>query len=92
MAPNAAKSHYAAASRVPLIQSPSLRVPRPVEYPMTRSLGLHEFLILILSPILQVELPPGIHPLPESVNAYVSSRPPNTIRLPQTATPRLITI
>ena len=27
---NLAKSHYAAASRVPLIQSPSLRVPRPV--------------------------------------------------------------
>ena len=25
-----AKSHYSAASRVPLIQSPSLRVPRPV--------------------------------------------------------------
>jgi hypothetical protein len=43
-----AKSHYAAASRVPLIQSPSLRVPRPVE------------------------LPPDIHPLPESVNPYVS--------------------
>ncbi|KAH9974677.1 hypothetical protein BGW80DRAFT_1225607 [Lactifluus volemus] len=40
------KSHYAAASRVPLIQSPSLRVPRPVE------------------------LPPDIHPLPESVNPY----------------------
>ena len=45
-----AKSHYAAASRVPLIQSPSLRVPRPVE------------------------LPPDIHPLPESVNPYVSSQ------------------
>jgi hypothetical protein len=43
-----AKSHYAAASRVPLIQSPSLRVPRPVE------------------------LPPDIHPLPESLNPYVS--------------------
>jgi len=28
-----AKSHHAAASRVPLIQSPSLRVPRPVELP-----------------------------------------------------------
>ncbi|KAA1476137.1 hypothetical protein DENSPDRAFT_748714, partial [Dentipellis sp. KUC8613] len=28
-----AKSQYAAASRVPLIQSPSLRVPRPVEMP-----------------------------------------------------------
>ena len=28
--PDLAKSHYAAASRVPLIQSPSLRVPRPV--------------------------------------------------------------
>ncbi|KAI0305196.1 hypothetical protein B0F90DRAFT_1625444 [Multifurca ochricompacta] len=43
---NPAKSQYAAASRVPLIQSPSLRVPRPVE------------------------LPPDIHPLPESVNPY----------------------
>ncbi|KAI9462831.1 hypothetical protein BJY52DRAFT_1425336 [Lactarius psammicola] len=40
------KSQYAAASRVPLIQSPSLRVPK------------------------HVELPPDIHPLPESVNAY----------------------
>ena len=39
---------------------------------MTR---LHEFPILILSPIYpcsQVDLPPDIHPLPESVNAYVS--------------------
>ncbi|KAH9059522.1 hypothetical protein EDB87DRAFT_1621392 [Lactarius vividus] len=40
------KSQYAAASRVPLIQSPSLRVPK------------------------HVELPPDIHPLPESVNPY----------------------
>jgi len=46
MSHDQSKSHYAAASRVPLIQSPSLRVPRPVE------------------------LPPDIHPLPESVNAY----------------------
>jgi len=46
MAHDQSKSHYAAASRVPLIQSPSLRVPRPVD------------------------LPPNIHPLPESVNAY----------------------
>ena len=40
--------------------------------PWTR---LHEFPILILSPIYpcsQVDLPPDIHPLPESVNAYVS--------------------
>ncbi|THH03950.1 hypothetical protein EW146_g10310 [Bondarzewia mesenterica] len=40
------KLQYAAASHVPLIQSPSLRVPRPVE------------------------LPPDIHPLPDSVTAY----------------------
>ncbi|KAH9041507.1 hypothetical protein EDB83DRAFT_2409282 [Lactarius deliciosus] len=40
------KSQYAAASRVPLIQSPSLRVPK------------------------HVELPPDIHPLPESVDPY----------------------
>ncbi|KAH9988773.1 hypothetical protein BJV74DRAFT_459407 [Russula compacta] len=46
MSNDQSKSHYAAASRVPLIQSPSLRVPR------------------------LVELPPDIHPLPESVNAY----------------------
>ncbi|OBZ77521.1 hypothetical protein A0H81_02573 [Grifola frondosa] len=41
-----AQSQYAAAARVPLIKSPSLRVPRPVE------------------------LPPDIHPLPDSVTAY----------------------
>ncbi|KII91195.1 hypothetical protein PLICRDRAFT_498262 [Plicaturopsis crispa FD-325 SS-3] len=40
------QSQYAAASHVPLIKSPSLRVPRPVE------------------------LPPDIHPLPESVTPY----------------------
>ncbi|OCH91294.1 hypothetical protein OBBRIDRAFT_753474 [Obba rivulosa] len=40
------QTQYAAASRVPLIKSPSLRVPRPVE------------------------LPPDIHPLPDSVTAY----------------------
>jgi len=40
------QSPYAAVTQVPLIKSPSLRVPRPVE------------------------LPPDIHPLPESVNAY----------------------
>ncbi|KAK1236517.1 hypothetical protein PQX77_000210 [Marasmius sp. AFHP31] len=40
------KSPYAAISNVPLIKSPSLRVPRPVQ------------------------LPPDIHPLPESVTAY----------------------
>ncbi|KAF9466775.1 hypothetical protein BDZ94DRAFT_1250753, partial [Collybia nuda] len=39
-------SQYASASHVPLIKSPSLRVPRPVE------------------------LPPDIHPLPESVTDY----------------------
>ncbi|KAF8504711.1 hypothetical protein F5888DRAFT_776741 [Russula emetica] len=33
MSSDQSKSHYAAASRVPLIQSPSLRVPRPVELP-----------------------------------------------------------
>ncbi|KAF8480429.1 hypothetical protein DFH94DRAFT_692743 [Russula ochroleuca] len=33
MSPDQSKSHYAAASRVPLIQSPSLRVPRPVDLP-----------------------------------------------------------
>ncbi|KAN0109153.1 hypothetical protein V8E52_009584 [Russula decolorans] len=33
MSPDQSKSHYAAASRVPLIQSPSLRVPRPAELP-----------------------------------------------------------
>nr|GAT55352.1 predicted protein [Mycena chlorophos] len=40
------QTQYAPAARVPLIKSPSLRVPRPVV------------------------LPPDIHPLPESVNAY----------------------
>ncbi|KAI0674542.1 hypothetical protein C8Q78DRAFT_601998 [Trametes maxima] len=40
------QSQYAPAADVPLIQSPSLRVPRPVE------------------------LPPDIHPLPDSVTAY----------------------
>ncbi|TFK81285.1 hypothetical protein K466DRAFT_558090 [Polyporus arcularius HHB13444] len=40
------QSQYAAASTVPLIKSPSLRLPRPVE------------------------LPPDIHPLPDSVTAY----------------------
>ncbi|KAI9453119.1 hypothetical protein F5148DRAFT_1234163 [Russula earlei] len=33
MSQDQSKAHYAAASRVPLIQSPSLRVPRPVELP-----------------------------------------------------------
>ncbi|KAI0277976.1 hypothetical protein BGY98DRAFT_976068 [Russula aff. rugulosa BPL654] len=33
MSSDQSKSHYSAASRVPLIQSPSLRVPRPVELP-----------------------------------------------------------
>ncbi|TFY74717.1 hypothetical protein EWM64_g9294 [Hericium alpestre] len=46
MAGENTKSQYAAASRVPLIQSPSLRVPRPVE------------------------MPPDIHPLPDSVTPY----------------------
>ncbi|KAI0634827.1 hypothetical protein C8Q77DRAFT_1104222 [Trametes polyzona] len=40
------QSQYAPAAGVPLIKSPSLRVPRPVE------------------------LPPDIHPLPDSVTAY----------------------
>ncbi|KAJ7051199.1 hypothetical protein C8F01DRAFT_648678 [Mycena amicta] len=40
------QSQYAPAARVPLIMSPSLRIPPPVV------------------------LPPDIHPLPESVNAY----------------------
>ena len=35
-----AKSHYAAASRVPLIQSPSLRVPRPVSNNPTKILDI----------------------------------------------------
>ncbi|KAF4588004.1 hypothetical protein AB1N83_009635 [Pleurotus pulmonarius] len=39
-------SQYAAAAHVPLIKSPSLRVPRPVE------------------------LPPDIHPLPDSISPY----------------------
>ncbi|KAI1797977.1 hypothetical protein LXA43DRAFT_875818, partial [Ganoderma leucocontextum] len=40
------QSQYAAASGLPLIKSPSLRLPRPVQ------------------------LPPDIHPLPDSVTAY----------------------
>ncbi|KAH9887216.1 hypothetical protein C8Q73DRAFT_768129 [Cubamyces lactineus] len=40
------RSQYAPAAHVPLIKSPSLRVPRPIE------------------------LPPDIHPLPDSVTAY----------------------
>ncbi|KAF8811313.1 hypothetical protein BYT27DRAFT_7134312 [Phlegmacium glaucopus] len=40
------QSPYAAVTQIPLIKSPSLRVPRPVE------------------------LPPDIHPLPDSVNSY----------------------
>ncbi|KAI8986672.1 hypothetical protein BD414DRAFT_577972 [Trametes punicea] len=43
---NHSQSQYAPAARVPLIKSPSLRVPRPIE------------------------LPPDIHPLPDSVTAY----------------------
>ena len=62
---NLAKSHYAAASRVPLIQSPSLRVPRPVSD--SQSDPAIPYCI-----IYQVDLPPDIHPLPESINAYVS--------------------
>ena len=62
---NLAKSHYAAASRVPLIQSPSLRVPRPVSD--SQSDPAIPYCI-----VYQVDLPPDIHPLPESINAYVS--------------------
>ena len=62
---NLAKSHYAAASRVPLIQSPSLRVPRPVSN--NQSDPAIPYCI-----VYQVDLPPDIHPLPESINAYVS--------------------
>ncbi|KAJ7222618.1 hypothetical protein GGX14DRAFT_558709 [Mycena pura] len=40
------KSQYAPAARAPLIKSPSLRLPRPVN------------------------LPPDIHPLPDTVTAY----------------------
>ncbi|KAJ3512590.1 hypothetical protein NLJ89_g3432 [Agrocybe chaxingu] len=40
------QSPYLAAAQIPLIKSPSLRVPQPVE------------------------LPPDIHPLPDSVNPY----------------------
>ncbi|KAI0030244.1 hypothetical protein K488DRAFT_79728 [Vararia minispora EC-137] len=43
---NAPKSQYAPAAHVPLIKSPSLRVPRPVE------------------------LPPDVHPLPDSIEEY----------------------
>ncbi|KAF8639029.1 hypothetical protein AX17_001781, partial [Amanita inopinata Kibby_2008] len=39
-------AQYAVAAHIPLIKSPSLRVPRPVE------------------------MPPDIHPLPDSVDAY----------------------
>lgn len=49
--PLPAQSQYAAASNVPLIKSPSLRVPPPVV------------------------LPPDIHPLPDSVTAYVPTIP-----------------
>ncbi|KAF9788355.1 hypothetical protein BJ322DRAFT_1048445 [Thelephora terrestris] len=40
------QNQYAAAANIPLIKSPALRFPRPVE------------------------LPPDVHPLPESVSAY----------------------
>lgn len=40
------QNQYAAAANVPLIKSPALRFPRPVE------------------------LPPDVHPLPDSVSAY----------------------
>ncbi|CAL1708696.1 unnamed protein product [Somion occarium] len=43
---NQGQLQYAAAARAPLIKSPSIRVPPPVE------------------------LPPDIHPLPDSVTAY----------------------
>ncbi|KAI0824806.1 hypothetical protein BC628DRAFT_1376051 [Trametes gibbosa] len=43
---NQVQSQYAPAAGVPLIKSPSLRVPRPIE------------------------MPPDIHPLPDSVTAY----------------------
>ncbi|KAI0263035.1 hypothetical protein BC834DRAFT_971583 [Gloeopeniophorella convolvens] len=46
MSHDQSKSQYAAAAHAPLIQSPSLRVPRATE------------------------LPPDIHPLPESVTPY----------------------
>ncbi|KAI0056625.1 hypothetical protein BV25DRAFT_1556959 [Artomyces pyxidatus] len=46
MSQDPSKSQYAAASHVPFIKSPSLRMPRPVE------------------------MPPDIHPLPESVTPY----------------------
>ncbi|KAF7311654.1 hypothetical protein MKEN_01068800 [Mycena kentingensis (nom. inval.)] len=54
------QSQYAPAARVPLIKSPSLRVPRPVV------------------------LPPDIHPLPDSVNAYFV--------YPYTIEPHIITL
>ncbi|KAI9460809.1 hypothetical protein HD554DRAFT_1564446 [Boletus coccyginus] len=46
MADHSTQSHYAAAARVPLIKSPAVRIPPPVE------------------------LPPDIHPLPDSVTPY----------------------
>ena len=73
--PDLAKSHYAAASRVPLIQSPSLRVPRPVSNntePESHNSSLLPFSLIYMA-FYQVELPPDIHPLPENINAYVSS-------------------
>jgi len=44
--PHPSHNQYASAAYVPLIKSPALRFPRPVE------------------------LPPDVHPLPESVSAY----------------------
>jgi hypothetical protein len=61
---NLGQSQYAAASIVPLIKSPSLRVPPPV-CPKPLSLATAFF------NVSQVELPPDIHPLPDSVAPYV---------------------
>ncbi|KAG2748675.1 hypothetical protein P692DRAFT_20500979 [Suillus brevipes Sb2] len=58
-----AESQYAAAAQVPLIKSPGLRVPPPVQSTSSESLST----TLTCS---QVHLPPDIHPLPDSVTPY----------------------
>ena len=63
---NPAQSQYVAASRVPLIKSPSLRVPRPVRRQVLEHAHGNS------AQLNQVELPPDIHPLPDSVTPYAS--------------------
>jgi hypothetical protein len=61
-----------------LIQSPSLRVPKHVCQPNSASPATalfskaNHFSLSSSRDVRQVELPPDIHPLPESVNPYVS--------------------